>query len=646
MARTFIRQDTQIQSSDVYNDAIAPTEAAFETNPVNVEEDLNNIRSMLHHLLKVQTGNWWDTISVPSTLETGTQRGVDGLNSALHAVEKKRVLRDVCSLVDVVIPASVTATGSITTDVQANYTDAQTFTLVDASGQSVTFEFDTVPNGVGGGNTAIDISALTTADQVRDAIISAVNGIAGGLLITASNGGAATVNLAQDLGGTSGNTSIATTGGPPGTFTAFTGGAGDAVVLGGAFLPTQTTAAVGSVTTLGTVVAAHTGTFGNASLDEVAGPNAVAPKNLMRITDAIAHDPILSGGQIVYGLFQSENATNPHTITGSTPNRVQISFVRVSPTTGDDLEFVPASDIAGKTIHYCSRERVRLEDLTEADFLNNNVVDIPAGTTVTRQVAYDNQGTTPVDLLTNATLDLEGAGLVWSIRDDLEASLFSITEGSAGGTSAITFGTDVDTFDNNAVTNDFDNGVSLDTGGTRIDVGVTAGVIETTGANDLRVLGAGELYLDDGNQTGSTWAQTNGIKLSDTTAEWDAFELQFGEVSLLNAIRQAARAENRTKVQAVVTVTTVANTDVNGPILGGGANLDVNLPPYDQVVFVDDVDVFYNGSLLRNGATAAANNDVYPGTTPSQGDLKFEFTIKAAPGNPDVITVIVYGQEP
>jgi len=645
MARTFIRQDNQVQSSDVYDDTIAPTLAAFETNPANIEEDLNNIRSMLSHLLDVQVGNWYDVINTPSTLETGSQRGVSDLNTALHAVEKKRILRCVHSLVDVSVPASVAATGSITTDVQANYTDAQTFTLTDASGQSVTFEFDTVPNGVGGGNTAIDISALTTADQVRDAIISAVNGIAGGLLITASNGGAATVTLTQDLGGTAGNTTIGTTGGPPGSFTAFTGGTGDLVILGAGQLPANTTAAVGAVTTLGTVVATAT-TFTKAGLDEVSGATAIQPKNLLTIVDGDTRDPILSGGRKIYGLLQGESGlTDGATITDTTTTRVQISFVRIN-TAGDDLELVPASDIAGATINFCTVERVRYEDLNEADFLSGAIVDVPAGSTVTRQVGYDNQGTTPVDLTTNATLDLEGPGLIWSIRDDLEANLFSITEGSAGGTSSITFGTDVDTFDNNAAANDFANGASLDTGGTQIDIGVTAGVIETTGANDLRVLGAGELYLDDGNQTGSTWAQTNGIKLSETTAEWDAFELQFGEVSLLNAIRQAARAENRTKVQAVVTVTTVADTDVNGPILGGGANLDVNLPPYDQVVFVDDVDVFYNGSLLRNGANAAANNDVYPGTTPSQGDLKFEFTIKASPGSPDVITVIVYGQEP
>lgn len=644
MARTFIRQDNQIQSSDVYDDTIAPSLANFETNPANIEEDLSNVRSMLSHLLDVQVGNWWDVISTPVTLETGSQRGVSDLNNALHLVEKKRILRDVCNLTDITVPTSVTASGSISTVIQATYTDAQTFTLIDATGQSVTFEFDTVPNGVGGGNVAVDISADTTADDVRNRIITAINGVGAGLLITASNGGAATVALVQDVGGTRGNTTIGTTGGPPGTFTAFTGGTGDVVVLGVGQLPAQLIAAVGAVTTLGTVVASHTGTFGNIALDEVSGANAVSPKSLMLLVDGASRDPILSSNRIIYGLLQGESGlADGDTILTTTPDRVQISFVRVN-AAGNDLEFVPAADIAGRTINYCTRERVRLQDLTEQDFLRGAIVDTPSGSTVTRQVAYDNQGTTAVDLTTNATLDLEGPGLEWQMRDDLEALLFRIIEGSAGGTSEIEFGVATDLFDNNAVVNDFESGLRADTGGQRIDVGETAGTIESTGANDLRVLGAAELLLDDGNQTGSTWAQTTGIKLSDTTAEWNDFETAFGEVSLLRAIYLASRSTLRTKVQAVVTVTRAANININGPILGGSASLDVNLPAYNLVTFIDDVEVFYNGELLRNGANAAADEDVYPGTTPSQGDLAFEFTIKASPGAPDVITVIVNGQ--
>lgn len=520
MTRTFIRQDSQIYSSDIYDDTVVPSLANFETNPLHIETDLNNVRSMLSHLLDVQAGNWYDQILVPSTLETGVQRGVSDLNNALHLVEKKRVLRQVYSLVDVTV------------------------------------------------------------------------------------------------------------------------GAGDNfVILDTGELPAQTLAAVGAVTTLGTIVAFHSGTFGTHALDEVAGPSAITPKNLVQIVQGSSRDQIFSSGRVVYGLLQSELVTNGHTITDTTPNRVQISFVRIN-ATGDDLEAVPFADIENLVVNYATVERVRLEGLNEADFLKGAVIDL-ANTNVTRQIAYDNQGTTPVNLATNATLDLEGAGLIWTIRDDAEAILFRIIEGSAGGTSEVEFGSDVDTFDNNAIVNDFATGLRAATGSTRIDVGVNAGVVETTGANDLRIFGAADLYLDDGNQTGSTWAQTSGIKLSDTTAEWDAFEVAFGEVSLLNAIYEASRTTLRTRTQAVVTVAIAANADANGP--GGAANLDVDLPAYDTVTFVSDVDVYLNGTLLRNGANAAANNDVYPGTAPADGDLKFEFALKAGT-KPDVITVVVNGQ--
>jgi len=523
MSRTFVRQDTQIRKSDVYDDTIAATLANFETNPVNLEEDLNTIRSQLHNLLKNQAGNWYDDLNVPVTLDTGSQRGVNDLNSALHLIEKKRVLRDVYNLTDITVPAT------------QNY-----------------------------------------------------------------------------------------------------------VILTLAQLPANTTAAVGAVSTLGTVVAAHGGSFGTAhSLTEVAGPNAVSPKNLMQIVDGATRDPILSSGRIVYGLLQTENATDGHTMTGTTPNRAQISFVRVT-AAGDDLEACPVADIESHSINYSTRERVRLEDLSESDFLRGAVIDTPSTSTVTRQSAYDNQGTTPVEVTTNSTLDLNSAGIFWEIRDLVNATLFRITEGSTGGTTTLLISTDVDTFDSTAQVNDFDQGIRVDTGGQRINVGETAGLIESTGANDLRILGAGELYLDDGNQTGSTWAQTAGIKLSDTTAEWDAFETHFGEVSLLNAIVQAKKKENRTKGVAVVTVNTAADTDVGG--VGGGTNLDAQLPAYNHVAsFVDDVDVYLNGVLMRNGADSSANHDVYPGTSPTNGQIKFEFNVKAG-GNPDVITMIVWGE--
>lgn len=412
------------------------------------------------------------------------------------------------------------------------------------------------------------------------------------------------------------------------------------VILGAGKLPNNTTAAIGVVTTEG-AVCAYNSAFGTATLDEVVGPTSLDPKNLVRVVDGATRDPILdSSDREIMALLQSESNTDGATITTTTPNRAQLSFVVVN-ATGDDLELAAAADIAGKTIDYAYSERFAFDDLTETQWRGSGFVDGGAANT-DRQGAYDNQGVTPVDLTTNATLDLEGAGLEWIIRDDTEANLLRVIEGSAGGTSEVEFGAAVDVFDNNAITNDFAGDLKVDSGGVEIDIGVTAGSIETTGANDLRVSGAGELYLDDGNQTGSTWAQVDGIKLSETTAEWDNFETEFGEVSLLNAIVQANGSASRSKGVATVTADIAADTNVTGA--GGTPNLSAQLPDYSGVTFVDDVDVFVNGQLQWNGANAAANNDVYPGDTPANGDLKFEYALKYRGGsNPDVITSIVWG---
>lgn len=413
------------------------------------------------------------------------------------------------------------------------------------------------------------------------------------------------------------------------------------VVLGLSELPSEDTAAIGAVTTRGTVAATHGGTFGTHSLAEVAGGTAIAPKNLCEIVDGASRDQILSGGRVVYGLFQTESSTDGSTMTGTTPNRAQLSFVRIN-SAGDDLEAVPFSDIEGRTVNYSSVQRKALLDLNEQDFLRGAAVDLPALSTVTRQVAYDNQGTTPVDITSNATLDLEGAGLVWAIRDDLEAILLRVIEGSAGGTSEVEISADVDLFDVRSVGNTFQAGATLRAGGTRpIRVGTSDGVIDTS-AGDLEVRAAGELFLDDVNQTGSTWSQTSGIKLSDTTEEWDLFEVNFGEVSLLNAVNQAyAAGGTRVKVQATLTEDVAAEEDVNGPGTPH-ENVDVDLPPHDHVDFVSDVEVYLNGELLRNNTDENAG-DVYPGGDPDDGDLRFTFALLGTGSKPDRLTVIVNG---
>jgi len=322
-------------------------------------------------------------------------------------------------------------------------------------------------------------------------------------------------------------------------------------------------------------------------------------------------------------------------MTLATTTRGQLSFVKIDGS-GDDLIAAANADIENRTINVCWNERSRLEDLTEQDFLGGSVADVPSGTTVTRQAGYDAQGTTPVDLTTNATLDLEAAGISWVIRDDLEASLLTITEGSAGGTSSMTVGASVDVYQNSSPDVDFSSGITTNEIGTRpIDVGVTDGVIQST-AGDLKLQAATLLALQDGNYAASTY--DTDFVLSDNSGEWDAFETAFGEVSLLNAITQAGSGSTRVKVQAVVTTNVSADADVSGP--SNDNNLDLDLGDLSGGTFVTDHDIYVDGEIMRNGANAAANEDVYPGTSLANGQLRFEFNLRGTGSKPDVITVI------
>jgi len=654
MARTFVRQETQVRNSDVYTDNTAPSQAAYETNPTNIETDLNNVRSQLHNLLENMAGNWYDDLNVPATLETGAQRGVNDLNTGLHAVEKKRVLRSILLLDDVTVTASVAATGVLTltgipTANDTILTGTKTYTWTSPVGANdgdvliganASDSLDNLIKAIMlSGTPGVEYAAATTANGFLSAVAGAGDTMDATALAEGTQGNAIATTDPIDVGAVAGWAAV--------TLTA--GAGGDVEILAAGELPTQTTAAVGVVTTLGTVVA-YDATFGAAGLEEVAGTNALSPKNLSEIVDGSTGDPILTtgvgespSGKRIWGLLQSEKVTDGYTITDSTPDRVQLSFV-IANATNTDLVLVDGEEMGGKTINYAYRERVRLEDLNEQDFLNTAAIDIGAGAvTPTRQIGYDNQGITPVDVTTSSTLDLEGPGLVWKIRDDLEADLFVITEGSAGGTSVVQVSAGVDTFDVDAVLNDFLNGASFDTGaaGTTINIGTTANQIDSGGAltiasggaGDLDLVAAAQLTFTDQWYAASTY--DTDLVLADSSAEWDAFETEFGEVSLLNAIVQASNAGGITKTCANVTANVAADVDISN----SDGNLDAALGDLSGGDFVGDHDVFLNGQLLRSGANAAANNDVYPGTdldNASDGQLKYEFKLKTG----DVVCII------
>jgi hypothetical protein len=99
------------------------------------------------------------------------------------------------------------ATGSITTVAGSRLIDGQTFTLDDGVNAATVFEFDDDAS-VTGANVAVTFTGADTATDVRDAIITAVNGVGAGLAITASIGGTNVVALLNDVGGAFGNQTI------------------------------------------------------------------------------------------------------------------------------------------------------------------------------------------------------------------------------------------------------------------------------------------------------------------------------------------------------------------------------------------------------------------------------------------------------
>lgn len=105
----------------------------------------------------------------------------------------------------------VPARGRYNTVPKASLVDGETFVLDDGINPPTTFEFDLVPNGVTPGNVVVDVSAATSADNIRDAMIAAINGVGAGLLVTASSGGPARVNAVNDQTGVVGNVALGET---------------------------------------------------------------------------------------------------------------------------------------------------------------------------------------------------------------------------------------------------------------------------------------------------------------------------------------------------------------------------------------------------------------------------------------------------
>lgn len=110
------------------------------------------------------------------------------------------------------LPNPNKASGQIQAIVAANFVDGETFTLDDGTNPATIFEFDTVPDGVGGGNELVDISGDTTAADVAVTIRDAINAATPfeiGARIDPTD--PTIVLLSNDNYGTSGNTTSSDT---------------------------------------------------------------------------------------------------------------------------------------------------------------------------------------------------------------------------------------------------------------------------------------------------------------------------------------------------------------------------------------------------------------------------------------------------
>jgi hypothetical protein len=651
MGRTFVRQDEQVRRSETYDDDVASGQAALETASACLQDDLNASRSQLRRWMWADSGNnWYDDVPTITSIGAGKKRGINDLAVHVDALEEHRILFRAQVLTDVVVPAGVKATSNLL----LNSLPLNNETVVIGT---TTYTFKTVLTPANW-EVLIGATAADSADNLTWAI-NMTPGHPGTYQVpnahpdaTAAQGAGDSVDVTAIVAGTKGNL-IATSETLSDVLSIWTGatlagGAGDVVVLSvaGSEAPSEH-GAIGAVTTKG-AVAAYNSDFSNWKLVKVSHPSsAIQPKNLCIVRDASSGEVILSGDKEVYALLATEVVTDDQ-IFNDTTQQVELVFVKEN-MTGTDLEQVPGTDIGGKTINYSYVRRLDFDNLPETAFLTEVFLDQAGAVDVTRQHAYDNQGTTPVEMADNAYLDIALTKL-WDIRDALNADLFKVTEGSGLGVTTMEIGSAVDTFDVNAQVNDFAKPVTVDSTGVDLQLGVTAiantATVGTLAGNDLRLDGARELRLDDGNQTGSTWVvETDGIKLSDTTAEWTAFRTAFGEVSLLNSIVQAQGSAARAKEHANVIVANIpANTLIKGDVV---ANISATLPSYKGLDFEDDVDVYINGLLQRPGAGAGVNNDVYPSAVAAEqalGNFYCEYDLKFRGGtNPDVIIMTVYG---
>jgi hypothetical protein len=453
---------------------------------------------------------------------------------------------------------------------------------------------------------------------------------------------------------------------------------------------------------LGLVTAPHGGTFGTThSLAELVGDTAINPRNMLQVVDGATGDPILSGGKTIWGLLQNEAvATDGALFTDVTPERAQVSFVIVN-ATNDNLIACPVGDIQNKVVNLSFVDRKTLSTRTAQDWMRRGTfVDVPTGgASVTLDNAIDNQGATPATQATDISIRINDSSSWHFQTSDGARSLLSVKPAAAGDEVEL----NVDTLDVNvgaAGVVDVDNGITVDSGGQALNLGVTAGRIDSTSLKLAATAGLAEVEgvgvtLDGTAGAGGAITMDGTVLDADFSGDADSHLIATQNSATKRTLLIAARntgaavadleleadgdllfetAQQTTPIPLDDSTAGAISALAGGPhasvsaaikyaLEHGGVDLafdiyvaagnfatGVNIPAvtldltsYDGVMGTPgspgtpDLFLFLNGRLVR-GAAATGTGDWYPGTTPANGDIKVDFP-KGVKTNDVILTI-------
>ena len=383
--------------------------------------------------------------------------------------------------------------------------------------------------------------------------------------------------------------------------------------------PTQTAGV--DAAGLGAVVAVlGDGEIASNRLTVVGGATTLTPKNLVRIVDSSTKDSITSGGQEVFGLIQAQFGTAQGDTFDDSTKKVQISFIINNGS--DALAQCPVADIQDKSIEYMYPDRVNFEDLPEdTAFPFIRFAESGSLEDVTFSDVISNQGATAFDVSEDVNMNLTDTKKFKFKSDSGVEDILTISSEVAGDSVDViglftTTGAMIST-----------DAITADLTGQSIVIGNPEGTISSAGDFTVRSTGATsdftfsagrEIFLDDINRGASTLS--SAIKISETSVEFDNYETNFGEVSLINALNQAY---SKSVTRSLVVYE-----------LDAGVSADGNFHPADHTIIsgsnpdwtsdtLADAYIYANGVRLIFGA----DQDYEAGSTPADGDIELNFAM-------------------